>query len=356
MTHRIPAAPFPATVGLDLGGRRTYWNRLDENGKPAGHGSVATTREALRQQLEGQPVRVIMEACGTCRWVAALCKDLGHEVVIANPRQFHLISKSKCKTDPRDARMLAEVGQVRPSLLHPVRLRGEDCQRGRVLVAARKHFVEQRTAHVNFVRGQMRTLGLPLASCSTEAFAKKFRNSIPEDYHEMLLPVLDEISSLNDKIAAYDQAVDRVSREQYPETEVLRQIKGVGPLLALTYVVTIESHEHFEDSRLVGAYVGLTPKAHSSSEHNPQLRITKCGDRLLRSLLVSAATWILTHGKDSSLRRHGERIRDRGDQCSRAKARIAVARKLAVVMHHLWKTGEVYEPLRGTDQAKGDAA
>ncbi len=356
MTQSTPAPTFPTTIGLDLGGRRTHWNKLDEYGKPAGHGSVATTREALRRQLEGAPARVVMEACGTCRWVAALCRDLGHEVIIANPRQFHLISKSKCKTDPRDARMLAEVGQVRPSLLHPIRLRNENCQRGRVLVSARKHFVEQRTVHVNFVRGQMRTLGMPLASCSTEAFAKRFRDAIPEEYHEMLLPVLDEISALNDKIAMYDHAVERVSREQYPETEVLRQIKGVGPILALTYVVTIESPEHFEDSRLVGAYVGLTPKAHSSSGHDPQLRITKCGDRMLRTLLVSAATWILTHGEDSGLRRYGERIRARGDQASRGKARIAVARKLAVLLHRLWKTGEVYEPLHGAHEVNGHAA
>jgi len=350
MSQTTASLPLPTTIGLDLGSRRVHWHRLDPNGEVLGHGSVPTTREALRRLLTTVPQRVVLETCGACRWVAALGRELGHEVVVANPRRFHLISQSESKSDRRDAKLLAEVGQVRPSLLHPVRLRGEETQRVRVLLAARRHLIEQRTGQVNFIRGQMRTLGLPLASSSVGAFTKKFRERIPGEYREALWPLLDEIDDLNGRIKTFDQAIERISREQHPETEVLRQIPGVGPILALTYIVTLESHEHFEDPRLVGAFVGLVPKTYASSEKNPQLRITKCGDRELRNLLVSAATWILTWGKDSNLRRFGERIRARQDQTSRGKARIAVARKLAVLLHRLWRTGEAYEPLHGSNE------
>ena len=354
MSQTTEVRTFPTTTGLDLGGRLSQWHRVDENGAPKGASPVPTTRVAMTRLFTCEPHRVVMEACGPCRWVAALCKELGHEVIVANPRQSHLISKSEHKNDRRDAKILAEVGQVRPSLLHPVHLRGEDCQRARVLLAARRHLVEQRTGHVNFVRGQMRTLGMPLSSASVESFAKKFRGNIPEEYRESLGSILDEIQALNDRIKSFDEVIERVSKEEYPEVAMLQQVPGVGPLLSLTYIVTLESHGRFKRSRKVGSYAGLTPKEHSSSESNPQLRITKCGDRELRRLLVSAATWILTWGKDSNLRRLGERIRARQDQTSRGKARIAVARKLAVTLHHLWKTGEVYQPLHGTDEA--DAA
>lgn len=351
MSQNTQVFPFTKTTGLDLGARLARWYSLDGGGALTAENWVPMTHEALTRLFTCEPQRVVMEACGPCRWVAALCKKLGHEVVIANPRQFHLISKSERKTDRRDARILAEVGQVRKSLLHPVQLRGEDCQRTRVLLAARRHLVEQRTGHVNFIRGVMRTLGKPLSSASVEVFEKRFRTSIPEEYKESLGPILDEIQALNDRIKSFDKVIERVSKEQYPDVEILRQVPGVGPLLSLTFLATLERHDRFKRSRRVGSYVGLTPREHSSGESNPQLRITKCGDRELRRLLVSAATWILTWGKDSNLRRLGERIRARQDQASRGKARIAVARKLAVTLHHLWKTGEVYQPLHGTDEA-----
>ena len=352
MTQVTQPGTFMTTSGLDLGMRKTAWHKLEPDGGTAGHGTLSTTRKALRRHFAGPRQRVVIEACGCSRWVAALLGELGHEVIVANPRQFHLISKSERKNDKRDARVLAEVGQVRPSLLNPVKLRGEDCQQVRVLLAARRQFVGHRTGLVNFVRGQMQTLGEPLPSCATEAFAKRVRELIPSECEAALHPMLDEIADLTERIRGYDQTMAEVSRDLYPETEVLRQIKGVGPVLALTYVVTLESHERFEDSRDVGAYAGLTPRQYQSCGSDPDLRITKAGDAELRRLLVSAATWILgPFGPDCDLRRFGERIRARGDQTSRGKARIAVARKLAVLLHRLWKTGEVYKSLM---QEEGD--
>ncbi len=186
MTQVTQPRVFMTTTGLDLGLRRTTWHTLDPDGETVGHGSVPTTRVALRRLLEGSRQRVVTEACGCTRWVAALLEELGHEVIVANPRQFHLISKSERKSDKRDARVLAEVGQVRPRLLHPVKLRGEGCQQVRVLLAARRQFVGHRTGLVNFVRGQMQTLGMPLPPCSTEAFAKRVGEEIPESLHSAL--------------------------------------------------------------------------------------------------------------------------------------------------------------------------
>lgn len=352
MNHHTTSPRHPVTIGLDLGVRRSYQHTVDSQGQCTAHGALPTTRSALKRILPKEPARVVIEASGSCRWVAAFCEELGHEVVIANPRKLHLITKSEKKTDRRDARLLAEIGQIRPTLLNPIRLRGEGCQRVRVLLAARRQLIEQRTELINFIRGQMRTLGEPLPSCSTQSFTKRVQAAIPAEYRDSLDPLLETIRRLNETIAGFDRRMRKISQQQFPETHILRQVAGVGPVLALSYVATLETPERFERSRAVGAYVGLIPKRRQSAGKDPQMRITKCGDRELRRLLVSAATWILgPFGPDCDLRRFGERIRARGDQSSRAKARIAVARKLAVLLHHLWSSGELYDPFHRSKPA-----
>jgi transposase len=350
-TESTSQRTFPLTTGLDLASKKTYQYTVDPGGKCLGKGYVPTTREDLKLLLDGPPRRVVLEACGSTRWVAHLCEELGHEVIIANPRKFHLISKSERKNDARDARLLAETGQLQPHHLHPVRLRGDDCQRVRVLMAARRQLVDQRVALVNFVRGQMRTLGVSLPPCSTRVFADRTRGLIPQELSAALVPLLDQIKLLGQNLDQYDAMVEELGESRFHDAHVVRQIPGVGPLLSLAFVTTLESPEHFKSSRDVGAWVGLTPKQRQTGGRDPQMRITKCGDKELRRLLVAGATWILgPFGPDCDLRRFGERIRARGDQTSKAKARIAVARKLAVVMHRLWTTGEVYEPLREARQ------
>jgi transposase len=338
---------FPVTTGLDIACKRTYQYTVDPAGNCVSEGYIPTTHTALTQLLLGPPRRVVIEACGSTRWIKQHCEELGHEVIVANPRKLHLISKNEHKNDARDARLLAEVGQLQPHLLYPVRLRGDDCQRVRVLMAARRQLVDQRVASVNFVRAQLRTLGIKSPRCSTRTFAKRIREFIPEDLRVALEPILEQTQALSGQIDHYDTLVEKLGETEFAGAQVVRQIPGVGAVLSLAYVTTLESPEHFKRSRDVGAWVGLTPKQCQTGDKDPQMRISKCGDAELRRLLVSAATWILgPFGPDCDLRRFGERIRARGDQTSRSKARIAVARKLAGVMHKLWKTGEVYEPLR----------
>jgi transposase len=173
------------------------------------------------------------------------------------------------------------------------------------------------------------------------------RVATPLDLFPGLATLLDTIEQLTATIREMDREVERLCRERYPETELLRQVPGVGAITALYYVLTIEDPSRFAKSRSVGAYVGLRPKQRDSGEQSPQLRITKAGDRLLRSLLVSCAHYILgPFGPDTDLRRAGLRMAERGGQAAKKRAIVAVARRLAVLLHRLWVTGEVYEPLR----------
>jgi transposase len=171
-------------------------------------------------------------------------------------------------------------------------------------------------------------------------------------------PILEQIGSLTERIRQYDRQLEAVSEEHYPETELLRQVEGIGPLTALTFVLTVEDPYRFEKSRSVGAYLGLVPATDQSGERDPQKRISKEGDQMLRKLLVGSAHYVLgPFGSDSDLRRHGEKIAARGGKNSKKRAAVAVGRKLSVLLHRLWVTGELYDPLYNANrrQQKGAA-
>jgi transposase len=269
-------------------------------------------------------------------------------VIVANPRQLSLISKSARKTDRNDARTLARLGRVDPRLLSPIYLRDEKSLAARALLGARKQLVETRTRLIAQVRAECKVHGVRLASASSAYFARKHRSAIPAILHDALLPLMDVLEALNERIDHYDERIEDLCKRQYPETRVLRQVRGVGAQVALAFVTSIVDPRRFRDSRNVGAYVGLVPRSFQSGTSDPNLRISKQGDGQLRTLLVNAATHILRRSSpDSSLKRFGRRIASRGNPRDKARARIAVARKVAVLLHRLWLTGEVYEPLRG---------
>jgi transposase len=198
-----------------------------------------------------------------------------------------------------------------------------------------------------------------LPKCSARSFHKKnAAGHIPEALMPALGPVLEQIASLTERIRDYDRKLEEISKESYQETGLLRQVEGVGPLTALAFVLTIEDPYRFERSRAVGAYLGLVPATDQSGDRDPrEKRISKEGDEMLRKLLVSGAHYILgPFGSDSDLRRHGEKIASRGGKNAKKRAVVAVARKLAVLLHSLWVSGEIYEPLRNTHRSKGQAA
>jgi transposase len=260
--------------------------------------------------------------------------------IAANLRQ------SKRKTDEIDAENLARLARLDPKLLYPVRHRGEDSQAHLALIRSRQALIGCRTQLVNHVRGAVKSFGARLPKCPARSFHKRASEHIPEALLPALGPILEQIGSLTERIRDYERQLEAISKEHYPETELLRQVEGVGGLTALTFVLTLEDPYRFERSRSVGAYLGLVPATERSGERDPQRRISKEGDQMLRKLLVGSAHYILgPFGSDSDLRRHGEKIASRGSKNSKKRAAVAVARKLAVLLHRLWVTAEVYDPL-----------
>ncbi len=335
------------TVGLDLGDRWSHFVGLDEQGQLVEEGRVATREPALRKRFSGLERMLIALETGThSPWVSHLLKDCGHRVIVANSRRLRLIYENRRKNDRVDAMYLARLARLDPQLLSPIEHRGPEAQKDLALLRSRNALVEARTQLINHSRGLVKSIGQRLPGCSTESFSRRVRDAIPGFLQPGLLPVLEMITSLTDQIKALDHRVEVLARQVYGETKLLRQVTGVGPITSLGYVLILEDHRRFSKSRSVGSYVGLAPGSRRSGDSDPQMRITKEGDVLLRRLLVSAAQYILgPFGPDTDLRRFGLRIASRGGKNAKKRAVVAVARKLAILLHHLWRSGDIYEPL-----------
>jgi len=347
------------TAGLDIGDKYSYLCLLDtESGEVLEEGRVRTTPEAFERRFASeQPLRVAIEAGTHSPWASRLLEGCGHEVLVANARKLRLIYSNKRKTDEVDAENLARLARVDPKLLYPLRHRGEESQAHIALIRSRDALVSSRTQLVNHVRGAVKSFGARLPKCPARSFHKRAQEHIPEALLAALAPVLEQIGSLTERIRDYDRRLEAIAKEHYPETELLRQVEGIGPLTALTFVLTVEDPYRFERSRSVGAYLGLVPARDRSGERDPQKHISKEGDEMLRRLLVSGAHYILgPFGSDSDLRRHGGKIASRGGKNAKKRAVVAVARKLAVLLHSLWISGEVYEPLRNAHRSGEQAA
>lgn len=338
----------PRTIGIDLSARKSAYAVMEPDGSRSEEGSFAMDRSSVEGFFRRNPrSRVVLEACTSARWVVEVAEELGHEVVVANPRTFKPISQSVRKSDRNDARLLADFGQVRPHVLGPVVLRNGNVQAARTVLVARDTLVSCRTAMINCVRSTLRDSGLALPDCAAERFHVRVRELIPQKHHEAIMPILKALEAQSASIAEHEATIAKLIREQFPETKVLQQVAGVGPITSLGFVVTIGDPNRFPRSRDVGSYFGLTPRSYASGAKTPELSISKSGDRFMRRLLVGSASYILRKGSpDTDLKRWGEAIRARGGKTAKAKSRTAVARKLAVLLHRLWVTGEAYRPLR----------
>ena len=341
---------YRAVVGLDVGDRQTHYCVLDLDGELAVEGAVATREASLRVQFEGKArMRIALEAGTHSAWIHRLLVELGHDVIVANPRKVRLISSSDSKNDPADARTLARLAHVGPELLSPIQPRSEKTQVDLALVRARDVAVQSRTKIVNAVRGIVKSTGHRLPKSSTLTFARKAKDACPEALQPALLPLLRVIEELTREIELYEKLVSQKAETEYPQTKAIRTIHGVGPITALTLVLVLNNDRNrFRNSRDVGCYIGLRPKQRDSGQRAPQLGITKAGDSLLRRLATQCAQYILgPFGKDSALRRWGLSLALRGGKNAKKRAVVAVARKLVILMHRIWITQEVYEPLRG---------
>ncbi len=346
------------TIGLDLGDRWSFYCVLDEAGKIILEQKVATTPEAMKQTFAKIPRSLIALETGThSPWVSRLLTELGHQMLVAHAQKVQLITKSTRKDDRHDARTLARLARIDPELLGPVRHRSAQAQIHLTVIRARAELVSARTALVNAARGLVKSYGERLPQCGTQQVSRELAAGLSTELREVLEPLLKEIESLNERIQEYDQRMEKIAQEVYPEVFLLKQVKGVGTQIALTYVLTIEDLYRFPKSREVGCFLGLKPGRRNSGKSEPQKHISKEGDRYLRTMMVQGAHYILgPFGEDSDLRRWGRKLGERGGKNAKKRAVVAVARKLAVLLHRLWVSGEVYEPLRNSQKAMGAVA
>jgi transposase len=346
------------TVGIDLGDRSSRYCILNEEGDVISEGSFTTTKTGVEKVFEPMPrCRVAIETGCHSPWVSRKLTQLGHEVIVANARNVQLISQSTRKDDRLDARTLARLVRIDASLLCPVRHRGAEAQAHLAIIRARDALVRTRTLLVNAARGLTKSFGERLRKCGTEQVGLMLAAELDPGIRTVVGPLLEEVETLNQRIAEYDSQIEKIAQEHYPEVGRLKKIKGVGTLIALTFVLTVDDPHRFRRSRDVGCYLGLRPGRRTSGNTEPQMHISKEGDSHLRRLMVQGAHYILgAFGEDCDLRRWGLKLAERGGKNAKKRAVIAVARKLAILLHKLWVSGEVYDPLRNSNRATSSVA
>lgn len=336
-------------IGIDIGDIENKVCVLDRDGEILEKVPIENTVNGINTFFDrfdsSKQVLVAVETGTHSPWISQLLEARGFRVLVGNARKLRLIWDSDNKYDDRDAEMLARIARFDPKLLSPIRHRSRSAHMDLAILKGRDALVRCRTTLINFVRGSCKTAGTRLPSCSAEAFAKTVIEHIPKDLLAATVPCINTIRELTQKIRQFDSQIETLCNEVYPETMVLREIKGVGPVTSLAYILTLEDPKRFKKSRDVGPYLGLIPKRDQSGDTDKPLPISKAGNIYLRQLLVSSAQYILgPFGPDCELKRYGFRIASRGGKIAKRKAVVAVARKLAVMMHHIWKNNTVYEP------------
>jgi Transposase and inactivated derivatives len=344
-------------IGLDLADVWSDWIGLDCDGKVLGRERVRTTDSALRKAFgERAPLRIAIEVGTHSRWVSQVLGSLGHTVLVANARKVALIHRNKRKNNRIDAEFLARLARADEQLLFPIHHRDGASQVDLATIRSRDVLVGCRTKLINHVRGMSKSFGTMLPKCSAPAFPTRCQSKLPVPLGSALAPILEQITALTKQIRSFDRTIAAMAR-RHPGAARLTQVTGVGELTALAYVLTVEDPQRIVRSRSAGAYFGLAPGSDDSGEKHEPRRITKEGDRFCRRLLVSAAQYILgPFGIDSDLRRHGLAIAARGGGSAKKRAVVAVARKLAVLLHRLWITGDSYVPLFNASRTVTPAA
>jgi transposase len=368
--HRM-AAKQRMTAGLDLGDRTSRYCILNEAGEKASEDKLPTTKAGLTLVFGKMPAcRIALEVGTHSPWVSRHLAEMGHEVIVANAHKVKLITQSVKKNDRMDAEQLARLARVDPKLLSPIQHRGPEAQADLAVIRARMTLVDARTELINSARGLAKPMGERLKKCDAESVKESLADGMGEAVEAVIRPMLKSVEAISKQIAVYEDQIEGIAK-RYPEMKLLTQVYGVGTLIALTYILTIEDAQRFEHSRDVGPYLGLTRKQRESGDSEPELGITKAGDQLLRRLLVQGAHCILRQGApDSDLKawgmarlqpggtdKHGKN--KKGSKKAKKKAVVAIARKLAVLLHRLWVTGEVYDPQynrKAAAKGKGEAA
>jgi transposase len=334
------------TIGLDLGDKRHRFCVLDSRGEVLNKGSLHNERNELAKLASAYPgALLVMEAGTHSPWISRFLDSLGMEVVVANPRKTRTISQSERKSDDRAALVLARLGRADRNLLSPIVHGSEEAQQDLLQIKLRDSLVRARVAVINCVRFTLKSMGYRVSNPSSKCFHKVVLYEVPESVRTLIAPGVASIAELTARIKVLEVSIARFANEKYPQTIYLQQVSGVGPITALYFVLKIENPQRFKRTRDIGAFVGLCPKRDQSGETDKELRISKCGDRYLRRLLVGSAQYILgSFGPESALRDYGLRLAQDGTAKAKKRAVVAVARKLAVLLLTLWKSRQPYEP------------
>jgi transposase len=331
------------TIGLDLGDRSSHYCVVDGGGRIQVESKVSTSPKAIEAAFGSMGrSRIAVETGMHSPWVSRLLSGLGQEVIVAHARKVRLIGESRRKDDRLDAQTLARLARIDPGLLYPVKHRSAKAQADLTVIRARAGLVRARTALVNTARGLAKSYGERLRGCNVRNMNPEKADALSPELRRALQPLLAALEALRTRIREYNEAIERLAQDNYPQVTLLKQVKGVGTLIALTFLLTLEDAHRFRKSRDVGCYLGLQPGRRNSGQSEPQMHISKEGDPYLRTLLVQGAQHILgPFGPDCDLRRWGLRLAERGGRNAKKRAIIATARKLAVLLHHLWVSGEV---------------
>ena len=346
--NKLRSEPAEVTVGIDLGDKVSRYCMLDGAGEVMEEGSFHMTESSVEKHFGRMPAaRMALEAGARARWLRDLLVGYGHEVIVAHSREFAQKKRHR-KNDRNDAERLARKARVDVRELYPVELRSSEQQQDLVSIRVRDGLLRSRTLLVNLARSVAKEAGYRLPASVTASFGTRSRQRLPEAVAGTLASLLSTIDQLTRQIEEADEQLEKMAREKYPDTQYLRSVAGVGTLTALTYVLTLSSAERFPCSREVGPYLGLRPAQQQSGESDPQLGISKEGNGYLRRLLVQCAHHILgPYGKDSRLRQWGLALATRGGKNAKKRAVVAVARKLAVLLHRLWRERQFYQPFFG---------
>jgi transposase len=345
-------------IGIDLGDKHHIAVMIDSKGKESKALRLPNTREGLQKLLGKHPgSTVVMEAGTHSPWISRFVEQCGCKAHVGQPRKIRAIWDADDKSDERDARMLARLYRFDPKMVPVVHHRGEQAQADLAVVKARSQLKSARQQLINHVRATVKSFGGRLDSCGAASFATKTQGQIPEALKPAMEGVYVSIETLSEQIRDLEHQIKRMCVEDYPETQWLMQVPGVGPMTALTYVLTLEDPDRFAKSREVGSFLGLTPRRDQSGQTDKQLRITKSGDKMLRCLLVNCVTHILKENSpDCELKRFGQRLSERGGKRGVKTAKVAMARKLSVMLHRLWKDRVDYRPFPTGKEAAAVAA
>lgn len=331
-------------VGLDVSMEETSVCIIGKNGEVMFEGEVPSQPGAIAELLRqraADAVRVAFEAGALSSWLWHDLKALGIPVVCLDARHAKAaLSMRLNKSDRNDARGLAEL--VRMGWYREARVKSMESRYIRALLIARAKLVNLKRDIENQMRGLLKSLGIVLGKVAGRPFLGKIVVVLRQAPHlrPIIEPMMTAQSALVTQILSYDEHV-RALAKNAPTVRRLMTVPGVGPVTALAFVSTIDDPKRFASANDVGAYLGLTPRRHQSGEVDRTGRISKHGDRLMRYYLFEAANVLLNVvRRGSPLKTWGTTLKKR---IGHKKAKVAVARKLAIILHCIWTDGTEFQ-------------